>query len=119
VTNYRAGMTPDGSAWQVEQSPNGLHPEVIATLPTAKAARAFIDARTGELSPLRSAHPIEPETTAGAGDSGAGAQSGAETLPGIGPVLPRTPVLHSPEPRLGRVRAGRSRREVGTTVERR
>jgi hypothetical protein len=68
VTNYRAGMTPDGSAWQVEQSPNGLHPEVIATLPTAKAARAFIDSVEGRLSPIRSdldASPLPGQSRAG------------------------------------------------------
>jgi hypothetical protein len=50
--NYRAGYLADGS-WVVEQSENGLHPEVVATLPTAKAARAFIASVTGELSPIR------------------------------------------------------------------
>jgi hypothetical protein len=51
MTQYRAGYT--GTAWTVERSPDGLRPEVIATLPTAKAARAFIASVTGELSPIR------------------------------------------------------------------
>jgi hypothetical protein len=64
VTCYRAGMTPDGSAWQVEASPLGIHPEVIATLPTAKDARAFIDSVEGRLRPSREAADVAPPASA-------------------------------------------------------
>jgi hypothetical protein len=105
VTQLRAGYLANGS-WVVERSDNGLHPEVIATLPTGSSARAFIDSIEGRLSPLREGSDL----TSGL--------SRSDELPGIGPVLP-LPAPHSPEAALGRVRAGRSRREVGTTAERR
>lgn len=53
MTYLRAGLMDTGS-WQVEASEDGIHATVIASnLPTAKSARAFIDAREGRLSPLR------------------------------------------------------------------
>lgn len=51
MTCYRAGYT--GSAWTVERSPDGIHAEVIATLPTAKSARALISSLEGTLTPSR------------------------------------------------------------------
>jgi hypothetical protein len=54
TVQYRAGIASDHS-WYVEQSPDGIHAEVIATrLPSAKSARCFIDAREGRLPPTRS-----------------------------------------------------------------
>jgi hypothetical protein len=106
VTQLRAGYT--GTAWQVERSDNGLHPEVIAILPTGSSARAFIDSIEGRLSPLRSG-PDDLSPASGPVRS--------DELPGNGPVLP-LPAPHSPEAALGRVRAGRSRREVGRAAER-
>jgi hypothetical protein len=64
VTCYRAGMTPDGSAWVVERSPLGIHPEVIATVLTAKDARAFIDSVEGRLVPTREAADVAPPASA-------------------------------------------------------
>jgi hypothetical protein len=67
VTCLRAGMTPDGSAWQVEQSEDGIHAHVVASgLKSAADARALIDSLEGRLSPLRGAPdslPAHPEAT--------------------------------------------------------
>jgi hypothetical protein len=83
MTCYRAGLTPDGSAWQVEASPLGIHPEVIATHPTARSARAHIDALEGRLLPTRSdsdAHPSGSERVGRAtGYGGLGSSNGSPT----------------------------------------
>jgi hypothetical protein len=116
MTLHRA--TYDRPGWSVIRSEDGgRHWTPVSAHPTARSARAHIDSLTGALSPLRSERQIEPGTYQGADVSGAGAHFGAETLPGNGPVLP-LPAPHSPEAALGRVRAGRSRREVGRAAER-
>lgn len=70
--NYRAGMSPDGATWLVEQSPDGIHAQVIATrLPSAKSARAFIERIEADAVP-RPAADVAPPASAAA--------------PGIGPV---------------------------------
>jgi hypothetical protein len=64
MTCYRAGIASDHS-WYVEQSPDGIHAEVIATrLPSAKSARCFIDAREGRLPPTRVAADVAPPASA-------------------------------------------------------
>lgn len=62
--NYRAGIASD-HAWYVEQSEDGIHASVVATgLPTAKAARCYIDAREGTLRPTRVAADVAPPASA-------------------------------------------------------
>jgi hypothetical protein len=69
VTYLRAGLMDTGD-WQVEASEDGIHATVIASnLPTAKHARAFIDAREGRLTPLRHDSDDSPLPGHGRADS--------------------------------------------------
>jgi hypothetical protein len=112
VTQYVATVI-DATTWAVIRSNDGVSgKEHLGTFPSAKSARAFIDSRTGNLRPTRSGQPIDLDAQ-GADASLAAVQTG----PVDGSILPSA---SSPSgDALGRSRAGRSRREVGTTVERR
>jgi hypothetical protein len=83
MTCYRAGYLPDGR-WQVEQSPDGIHAEVIATFAKASEARAFIDSVTGVLRPAREEADGSPPTSA---SSRAGRGSGTAASLGLGGSL--------------------------------
>jgi hypothetical protein len=107
MTLHRA--TYDRPGWSVIRSEDcGRHWTPVSSHPTARSARAHIDSIEGRLSPLRSG-PADLSPASGPVRS--------DELPGNGPVFP-LPAPHSPEAALGRVRAGRSRREVGKAAER-
>jgi hypothetical protein len=119
MTQYVATVI-DAATWAVIRSVDGVSgAELLGTFPSGKDARAFIDARAGALSPLRPGQPIEPDAQ-GVDASGAAGLTGA-----VSPAAPRLragPPSNASSPlgdALGRSRAGRSRREVGPTVERR
>jgi hypothetical protein len=119
MTQYVATVI-DATTWAVIRSNDGVSgAELLGTFPSAKSARAFIASRVGELSPLRPGQPIEPDAQ-GVDAYGAAGLTGA-----VSPAAPRhragpPSIASSPSgDALGRSRAGRSRREVGPTVERR
>jgi hypothetical protein len=117
MTQYVATVI-DAATWAVIRSVDGVSgAELLGTFPSGKDARAFIDARAGALSPLRPGQPIEPDAQ-GVDASGAAGLTGAATAPRHRAGPPSNASSPSGDA-LGRSRAGRSRREVGPTVERR
>ena len=87
MTLHRA--TYDRPGWSVIRSEDGgRHWTTVTSMPTAKAARAFIDSIEGRLRPTRSEHQAEVSVGASFG-TGAHSESTGTPPTGVGSLIER------------------------------